>query len=113
MATSAATLDRVFHALADVSRRKMIDRLSRSPASVMELAKPLAMALPSVMKHLSVLETGGIVVSEKIGRERTYRLTPQAFVPVESWVAARKARWHQQLDQLAQFLSEEDEEDKV
>jgi DNA-binding transcriptional ArsR family regulator len=66
------------------------------------------MALPSVMKHLAVLETGGIVVSEKVGRERTYRLTPQAFAPVESWVAARKARWHQQLDQLARFLSEDE-----
>jgi DNA-binding transcriptional ArsR family regulator len=106
MATSAETLDGVFRALADASRRKMVDRLSRSPASVMELAKPLAMALPSVMKHLAVLESGGIVVSEKVGRERTYRLRPQAFAPVESWVAARKARWHQQLDQLARYLAE-------
>jgi DNA-binding transcriptional ArsR family regulator len=110
--TSPQTLDRVFHALADVSRRKMVDRLTRSPASVSELAKPLAMALPSVMKHLAVLEDGGIVVSEKVGRERTYRLVPEAFTPVEQWVAARKARWHQQLDQLERYLAGTDDDSK-
>ena len=83
----------------------MIDRLSESPASVSELARPLAMALPSVVKHLAVLEAGGLVISEKAGRVRTYRIAPEALSTVETWLATRKARWHAQLDQLEQYLS--------
>ena len=107
---SPQVLDQMFHALADTSRRRMVDRLSRGPASVSELAKPLDMALPSVMKHLSVLETGGIVVSEKVGRARTYRLAPKAFGAIEEWVAARKAKWNRQFDRLEQYLSEQVDE---
>jgi len=87
-------LDRMFHALADASRRGMVERLSAGPASVSELAHPLAMALPSVVKHLAVLEAGGIVLSAKAGRVRTYRIAPGALNAVESWVAERKAKWH-------------------
>ena len=70
-AVDPARLDRMFHALADASRRGMVDRLSEGPDSVSELARPLTMALPSVVKHLAVLESGGIVVSQKVGRVRT------------------------------------------
>jgi DNA-binding transcriptional ArsR family regulator len=98
-------LDQIFHALADTSRRGMIDRLSEGPATVSELARPLDMALPSVVKHLAVLETGGLVMSEKAGRVRTYRIAPDALNAVETWLAMRKARWHAQFDQLDQYLA--------
>jgi DNA-binding transcriptional ArsR family regulator len=94
----SARLDQIFHALADTSRRGMIDRLSEGPASVSELAKPLAMALPSVVKHLAVLEAGGIVVSEKAGRVRTYRIAPDALSAVETWLELRKARLNKSFD---------------
>ncbi|WP_448954643.1 ArsR/SmtB family transcription factor [Labrys neptuniae] len=81
----------MFHALADASRRTMVDRLARGPASVSELALPLAMGMPAVLKHLGVLEAGGIVVSEKAGRVRTYRMTPHALALAESWVSERMA----------------------
>jgi DNA-binding transcriptional ArsR family regulator len=100
-------LDQMFHALADSSRRGMVDRLSEGPASVSELARPLAMALPSVVKHLAVLEAGGIVLSAKAGRVRTYRIAPGALSAVESWVAERKARWNRHLDRLEQYLADQ------
>src|SRR5580765_7888282 len=81
----------MFHALADTSRRTMVDRLAHGPASVSELALPLSMGMPAVLKHLGVLEAGGIVVSEKAERVRTYRMTPHALALAESWVAERKA----------------------
>lgn len=101
------TLDRMFHALADASRRGMVDRLAGGPASVTELARPLAMALPSVLKHLTVLEGAGIVLSDKAGRVRTYRMVPGALGTIEAWVAARKARLHSDFDRLAHYLAEQ------
>ena len=95
----------MFHALADASRRGMVDRLSEGPASVSELARPLAMALPSVVKHLAVLEAGGIVLSAKVGRVRTYRIAPGALSAVETWVSQRKAKWISHFDRLEQYLS--------
>lgn len=107
-------LDRLFQALADASRRSMIDRLSAGPASVSELAQPLAMALPSVVKHLAVLESGGIVLSEKRGRVRTYRIAPDALAAVETWLARRKARYQVQFDALERYLaSQPDDEDEA
>jgi DNA-binding transcriptional ArsR family regulator len=102
---NATQLDDIFHALSDRTRRQMIDRLSEGPASVSELARPLDMALPSVVKHLAVLESGGLVLSEKTGRVRTYRLAPNALGAVESWLAKRKARWNAQFDRLEQHLA--------
>lgn len=106
-ATQPHKLDAIFHALADASRRRMIDRLSAGPASVSELARPLDMALPSVVKHLNVLEAGGLVTSEKSGRVRTYRIAPAAIAAVESWIAIRKARWNAQFDRLDEYLASE------
>jgi DNA-binding transcriptional ArsR family regulator len=100
----------MFHALADGSRRGMVDRLSEGPASVSELARPLAMALPSVVKHLAVLEAGGIVLSAKAGRVRTYRIAPGALSVVESWVAERKSKWNSHFDRLEQFLADKKRE---
>ena len=102
----SARLDRMFFALADANRRTMLDRLSESPASVSELGRPLGIALPSVVKHLAVLESGGLVLSEKAGRVRTYRMAPGALVAMEKWVAARKAGLHAQFDRLDAFRTD-------
>ena len=100
------TLDLAFQALADPSRRAMVDRLTQGPASVSELAKPLAMSLPGVMQHLAVLEASGLVVSEKIGRTRTCRIEPKVLTQAEHWIAERRALWERRLDRLGQFLDE-------
>jgi DNA-binding transcriptional ArsR family regulator len=84
----------------------MVDRLVRGPATVSELAKPLAMSLPGVMQHLAVLEASGLVVSEKIGRTRTCRIEPKVFTQAEQWIAERRAHWERRLDRLGQFLDE-------
>ncbi|ARO30505.1 ArsR family transcriptional regulator [Rhizobium sp. L9] len=109
MIENQADLDRMFHALSDRSRRGMIDRLGRGPASVTELAAPLAVALPTVMKHLQVLEESGLVLSEKSGRVRTYRLQQDALAAIERWVEQRKTRWNAAFDRLDQFLADEPE----
>src|SRR3546814_13658777 len=93
MLNQGVALDRLFHALADPARRGMVERLSRGPASVSELARPLAMSLPSVMQHLQVLEASGLVRSEKAGRVRTCRIEPAALDVVERWVDQRRTRW--------------------
>jgi DNA-binding transcriptional ArsR family regulator len=101
-------VDRVFHALADPSRREIVERLSRGPASVSELAEPLPMSLPAVVQHLRVLEDSGIVRSRKVGRVRTCRVEPAALRPVERWIEARRAGWERRLDRLGEYLDEED-----
>jgi DNA-binding transcriptional ArsR family regulator len=99
-------LDRAFHALADPTRRLMIERLSAGPHSVTDLARPLGMSLPAVMQHLSILESSGLVVSEKLGRVRTCRIQPKALAPVEAWVQARRTEWETRLDRLGEYLEE-------
>jgi len=101
-----AALDLAFQALADPSRRAMVDRLATGPATVSELAKPLAMSLPGVMQHLAVLEASGLVASEKIGRTRTCRIEPKALSRAEQWIAERRALWERRLDRLEAFLDE-------
>jgi len=101
-------LDRLFAALADGNRRAMVDQLARGPVSVSDLARPLDIALPSALKHLAVLEAGGLVESDKTGRVRTYRIAPGAFNGLEDWVAQRKAQWHRQFDALDALLAEQD-----
>lgn len=99
-------LDRAFHALSDPSRRAMVERLSRGPASVSELAKPLPMTLSAVTQHLKVLEDAGLVRSCKEGRVRTCALDADAMVRVEHWIAERKHFWEQQYDQLDAYLAQ-------
>jgi DNA-binding transcriptional ArsR family regulator len=106
MFRAEAQLDLAFQALADPSRRVMVDRLVQGPATVSELARPLAMSLPGVMQHLAVLEASGIVVSEKIGRTRTCRIEPKVLSQAEQWIAERRALWERRLDRLGQFLDE-------
>jgi DNA-binding transcriptional ArsR family regulator len=103
-------LDLVFNALADPSRRAMVERLSRGPMSVSELARPLDMTLPAVMQHLQVLEASGLVRSEKVGRVRTCRIEPKTLTKAEQWFAGRRASWERNLDRLGQFLAEENEQ---
>jgi DNA-binding transcriptional ArsR family regulator len=109
MSRQAIPLDRMFHALGDASRLAMIERLSAGPASVMELAAPFSMALPSVLKHLRVLEEGSLVVSEKTGRVRTYRMKPNALTAIERWVSQRRAAWNRRFDRLERLLADEQE----
>jgi DNA-binding transcriptional ArsR family regulator len=99
--------DRVFQALADPSRRVIVERLSHGSASVSELARPLPMSLPAVVQHLQVLEASGLVRSEKVGRVRTCRLEPAALQPVEQWVSARRSTWERRLDRLGDYLADE------
>lgn len=109
MLNQSAQLDRMFQALADPTRRVMIERLSRGPASVSELAKPLAMSLPAVVQHLQVLEASGLVRSEKTGRVRTCRIEPSALQTAEHWIGARRASWERRLDRLGDYLAEQDD----
>lgn len=102
-------LEGIFHALADASRLGMVDRLSRGPASVSELAEPLDMALPSVMKHLAVLADAGVVRSKKTGRVRTYELEPRTLGAIERWVSTRKSAMNARFDRLERLLAEEDD----
>ena len=106
MFRAEARLDLAFQALADPSRRAMVDRLVQGPATVSELAAPLAMSLPGVMQHLAVLEASGLVVSEKIGRTRTCRIEPKVLTQAEHWIAERRSLWERRLDRLGQFLDE-------
>lgn len=103
-------LDPVFHALADPSRRLMLDRLSQGPASVSELARPLEMSLPAVVQHLHVLEDSGLVRSRKVGRVRTCSIEPAALSSAERWIAERRRGWEDRLDRLGEYLAEHPEE---
>lgn len=105
--TDPARLDRMFFALADMYRRSMLDRLCRGPASVSELAEPLGIALPSAVKHLAVLEQGGFVASQKVGRVRTYAIEFKTLDAMENWVAKRKTQLNMQFDKLDLYLAEQ------
>ena len=106
MLNHEASLDLLFQSLADPARRGMVERLTRGPASVSELAAPLAMSLPAAMQHLRVLEASGLVRTEKAGRVRTCRIDAEALRTAERWIAARRASWERSLDRLGAFLDE-------
>lgn len=99
-------LDQSFRALADPTRRQVLERLSRGPASVTELAEPFEMALPSFMQHLQVLERGRLVRSEKVGRTRTFYLIPEQVENAEQWLKAQLDLWEKRLDQLDSYVIE-------
>jgi len=104
MLNQPPALDRLFHALADPARRAIIERLSRGPAAVSELARPLPMSLPAAMQHLGVLVAAGLVRSEKVGRVRTCAIEPQALSEAEQWINARRIEWQHRLDRLGEYL---------
>ena len=97
-------LDSTFQALADPTRRAMVERLARGPASVSELAAPFAMSLPAIHQHLAVLEASGLVASEKVGRVRTCRMAPAAMSLAERWLTQRRTDWERRLDRLGEHL---------
>ncbi|MEV7359075.1 MULTISPECIES: metalloregulator ArsR/SmtB family transcription factor [unclassified Kitasatospora] len=104
MPNYAGSLDRVFQALADGTRRAMVQRLIRGPAPVSELARPLEMSLPAVMQHIQVLEACGLVRSEKVGRVRTCRIEPEVLRTAEDWLAEQRTSWEWRLDRLGDYL---------
>jgi DNA-binding transcriptional ArsR family regulator len=99
-------LDHVFHALADPTRRAVLERLSRGPASVMELAEPFNMALPSFVQHLNVLEQSGLISSKKAGRIRTCKIAPQSMKNAERWLTEQREFWERRLNQLDDYVRE-------
>lgn len=107
MPNQSADLGRVFQALADPTRRAVLEKLSRGPAAMSELAQPFSMALPSFSQHLDVLEDCGLVRSSKEGRVRTYELSPQSLKAAEGWLARQRALWARRLDQLDDYLKEQ------
>ena len=104
MANQSTQLDHVFGALSDATRRAIIMRLCEGEASVGELAKPFEMALPSLMKHIRILERSGLVASEKTGRVRTCSLQTEALETIEVWLTAQREIWEQRLDRLEIYV---------
>jgi DNA-binding transcriptional ArsR family regulator len=104
MAADVAELDDLFQALADPTRRAVVERLGHGPASTSELAGPFEMALPSFTQHLGVLERCGLVTSAKVGRVRTYRLSPERLESAEHWLSAQRRMWIQRLDQFDTYV---------
>ena len=104
MPKQSIPLDDVFYALADSTRRAVLERLINGPAAVSELAQPFDMALPSFTQHLNVLEDCGLVRSHKTGRVRTYRIDPRPLKTAEQWMVKHRAIWETRLDQLDHYL---------
>lgn len=94
----------MYSALADPTRRAMIARLVRGPASVSELARPLKMTLPAVAQHLKLLEESGFVVSRKVGRVRTCRIEPKRLDAAQTWIAAQRSLWEARFDRMDALL---------
>jgi len=104
MPNKIASLDNVFHALADPTRRAVLNQLSQGPASVSELAKPFKMALPSFVQHLQVLENSGLIRSKKIGRVRTCQIQTKPLTKAEDWIADQRALWTSRFDRLEDYV---------
>ena len=105
MPNHSGSLDQVFQALADPTRRGIVERLVRGPASVSELSRPLVMSLPAVLQHLQALEAAGLVRSEKTGRVRTCRIEPAALRTAEAWITGQRTAWETRLDRLGDYLA--------
>lgn len=113
MLKQTGELNLIFQALADPSRRVIVERLARGPASVSELARPLPMSLPAVVQHLGVLESSGLVRSEKVGRVRTCHLEVKSLGAAFGWIADRQRVWENRFDRLAQYLAETADSDNA
>jgi DNA-binding transcriptional ArsR family regulator len=112
MLNNQHSLDLMFQALADPTRRAIVERLSRGPASVSDLARPLPMSLPAVVQHLQVLEQSGLVKTEKVGRVRTCTIDTGALSLAEKWINERRIGWERRFDRLGAFLAAEEEGEK-
>ena len=105
-----AAVDRVFHALAEPTRRAIVERLSGGPSSVSTLAKPFDMTLAAIVQHLQVLEKSGLIRTEKVGRVRTCRIDPGGFHLAERWISERRSLWERRFDRLGDLLAEEEKQ---
>lgn len=103
-----SSIDGILRALAEPTRRAIVERLSLGPATVSDLAKPFEMTFAAVVQHLQVLEASGLIRSEKVGRVRTCRIEPGGLQPLTDWIAARRTPAERQLDRLGEFLAEAD-----
>jgi DNA-binding transcriptional ArsR family regulator len=103
-------LNGIFQALADPTRRAVLGRLSKGPASISELARPFDMALPSFMKHIRSLEESGWIVTHKEGRVRTCVIESKAFAAADAWLSAQRALWEARFDRLNAWLEEPEDE---
>ena len=103
-------IDDSFRALAEPTRRALIERLTQGPASVSDLAKPFAMTLAAVVQHLQVLEASGLVRSAKVGRVRTCQVEPAALRTAEQWIVERRTSWERRLDRLGEYLAQHPEQ---
>ncbi|MES2035871.1 MAG: metalloregulator ArsR/SmtB family transcription factor [Pseudomonadota bacterium] len=112
MLQQSPALDHVFHALSDPARRGMLERLTRGPASVSQLAEPLPMSLSAVVQHLAVLEQSGLVKTQKVGRVRTCTLDTTVLTQAEHWINERRTQVEQQLDRLGAYLAETKPDDE-
>lgn len=105
MAKHGTDLSNLFHALADPTRRAILTRLAQGPAAVSELAEPSGLRLPTVMRHLSVLEEAGLIASSKDGRVRTCAIVPEALAPMRTWLDEQRAIWESRLDRLEAYVT--------
>jgi DNA-binding transcriptional ArsR family regulator len=113
MAKHDPALDFLFHALSDPTRRAMLARLAQGPASVTDLAGPTGLKLPTILRHLSVLEEAGLIASQKDGRVRSCAFQPHALAPVQDWLAAQRAVWEGRLDRLDAYVMTLMEKDRT
>ncbi len=104
MANHSLAVDRVFHALSDQTRRAIVMRLSARPSAVGELFTPMPMALPTLLKHIRVLEDCGLVTTKKVGRERICEMQPDALHATDAWLAQQRAVWDARLDQMEAYV---------
>ena len=104
MAKHDPHLDHLFHALSDPTRRMMLARLARGPAAVSELAGPTGLKLPTILRHLSVLEDSGLVTTTKDGRVRSCALVPEALQPMRDWMEEQRRVWEGRLDRLDDYV---------
>ncbi len=103
-------IDRIFHALGDLTRRAILEQLGHGAVSVSKLAAPLDITLAAVVQHLQVLEESGLVRTEKLGRVRTCQVDPIGLAAAEGWIRDRRTAWDRQLDRLEELLAEENPE---
>lgn len=108
MLNQSIDFDRIFHALSDPTRRGMIERLGRSPATVSELAEPVAISLAAIVQHVQILEACGLVRTEKVGRTRTCRIDAGTLAWAERWLESRRREWSSHLDRLGEYLERTD-----
>ena len=106
MTNYTVQLDHIFHALADPTRRAVVQELTKGPSSVKELAHPFDMALPSFMQHLRVLEKSGLIRSKKVGRVRTCEIVAAPLTEAEQWFAEQRQTWERRLDRFEQYIEE-------